>query len=852
MGLLRRPPVAPRGRVLTAAGVRIDLADRQALRAARKYRQGWQGTTYDYRDSIPELRYAGDFIGNSAGRMRLFAAAYTDDPASPPVPVDDAGIGTKLAEAAKAALDRLGTGQLAIAAIMNALAVNFMFPGEANLVGRVNPDTDQEEWSIRSIDEIVTASDGYHLRELPGDFTDGQTYGDKPLDPETTFIARLWKPHPRYRRLADSPMRALLEISEELLILSRGVRAQAKSRLAGPGLLLVPDELTMAQAAPSDDNPLADPFLSALTVAMTTPILDEGHPSAVVPIVIRGPAAVLDALKHLVLTTGLDATAFTARAEIIGRMATGVDLPREIMTGMGGTNHWNAFQISSDNFRHHLEPAVLQLVDSLTQGYLWAALAADGFTPAEYRQCVVWYDPAALITHPDKTADALNLWDRNTLSNEALLDAAGFSDKDLPDGLELVSRMLTHVRTYPPNILQAIIARLDPTLQIPALAGVPASGPGQTDPAAPPAEDPNANPGAPPEPGGGAAPPGSAAPAKAAARAATRTLVASTIPRRPPKLARLGSRLTAIDHGLLTETQAAATAAVRRHLERAGARMRAILADKNPAALAAFADVSNGELCAALGPAERGKADVFAALTRAMVASTLDGRTPDFGDLERDFGVMVTAAQAQALAHVRAALADACDEADDDGCDLAPDELAALRAQQDDDRHRAWAWLLAALVGIFAARTVGTTPAGRPRPGPPGGQTALGGALVPAGVVRAALAIAGGFGAGETSPGLGPDGRPVDSGEVFGGVAVGERILTLLSTRDITADGWEWVHDNPQRDFPPHLDLDGVVSATYDGPEFDGYSEGDHGGCRCYKTPSLVRIGDGQIDAEAA
>lgn len=1261
LGLLRRTPTAT-GRVLTAAGTRLDLADKQTLKKLRKYRQGWQDEAWSYNDAIGELRYAHDFIGHSVSRMRLFVGAYTDDPQAAPVPVDDAKIDSKIAEAAKAALDRLGTGKRAVASLLMCQAVNFQVAGECYLLGRINPETKLEEWSIRSIDEIVSTDRGYHLRELPTDFTEGNPLGDKPLDPDETYVARLWKPHPRFRVLADSPMRALLELCEELLILSRGVRAQAKSRLAGSGLLLVPDELTMAQAEESDDNITADPFLSLLTQAMTAPILDEASPSAVVPIVIRGPMAVLDSLKHIILEQKLDTTAFEARAELIRRIATGLDLPSAVLTGLEDANHWcadteteiltdkgwvtqdrldvgdtvltinhesgssewqqvqnvyraqvtdepmlsmegrfhsslttmnhrwpilrtmgssaedtrpaacircarpieqkttgrprlycsgscktsagreglatpitapkarrgrrqvrawatsaelrssrtgapdrlltaaphadapsepkwsdafvelvgwiwtegalryragrlrptvhiyqshqanpdyvsriraaltslfgpptdgpmgtggragpgvgvcdgvprwreiqragrtegmtvfslnavasapfcrvapdrvvdrgwvreltaaqlelfittsiradgsvmsggtryiiqadpvrleafelaailagystnsytsdtlgfdrhtqhiisirenasfgpkdgnksevkytgvvwcpttangswyarrhgkvfitgnSAWAIDDSTFRQHLEPAVLVMIDSLTQGYLWPALAAVGFTPDQYRQVVIWYDPTELVTHPDRTADALQMWDRFAISDEALRQATGFAESDAPEGIERVTRLVSHARTFPPNVLESIVHRLDPSLEIVADLAEPGEEPDGPTPIAGPAAPPAGAPGqeqkgqpaeGPPAVGRGGGPAAvSGAPARGAHRAIT---AGSPRPPRGVKLDRLGGRLTQMDYGLMSALHASSTAAVRRNLERAGARARSAL-QGNPTVVTALKGVDNVFVCQTLG--------------HALASTALSGHEPDFAELQREFEDQVGRVQAHTLALARAAVAETCDQAeateDDDAlteCDFDEGELAEMAATQQRHRHAAWLWLLAALHRVVAARTVGAPPSGKPRPGPPGaqGDANLAGNLVPLGLVRAALAIAGGFGSGESSPGLGPDGRPVDRSEPFGGAGVGPDLLGMLASRNIVVAAWEWVHDDPQVDFQPHLALDGIVGASIGDPAFGGFYIGDHAGCRCFMQPSMVvDSGTGEILNEAA
>jgi hypothetical protein len=97
----------------------------------------------------------------------------------------------------------------------------------------------------------------------------------------------------------------------ELLLLNRTFRATARSRL-NAGALYLPDGLSVAATAdpdyPYDEDgnyneqynaeEAADDFEDQLIDAMTTPIKDEDSASAVVPLIIRGPAELGDKIKQ--------------------------------------------------------------------------------------------------------------------------------------------------------------------------------------------------------------------------------------------------------------------------------------------------------------------------------------------------------------------------------------------------------------------------------------------------------------------------------------------------------------------------------------------------------------------------
>lgn len=486
MALRRRAPVvAPRngfrmenrrsGVALTAAGTRINLGDKREAQKLRTLRQGWQEDAWAYRDSIGELRYAIDFLSHCAARMRLFVGVYpTGGEDDNPIPLMDAVkdpanmVPDDLVTFARDAQNDLGNGRMAMSGMLGTLSSNVSVTGEGYLLGQQDPMTREQVWSIRSIDEIVIQGDKWQLREAPLD-PQGQI-GLVTLDNELTTISRMWNPHPRFRILSDSPMRAILSDCDNLLIYRRMIRADGRSRLAGRGLLLMPQDLEIKTLDDNDDDPEAGTgWFSKLVKAIVTPIETEGSAEAAVPIVIRGPADSLKEIRHIELAAKFDSLGPAIRAELIGIIATGLDLPKQVVTGTDDLNHWSAWQVDDNTFRHHVEPHVLLLCELLTVGFLRPYLAECGIPQPWVNRVVFWYDPTELVTHPDQTADAMQLHDRNVLSNAALLRVAGFEETDAPSAEEYVARLISKQRTWPANMTTGIIHEIDPALTFPPI-----------------------------------------------------------------------------------------------------------------------------------------------------------------------------------------------------------------------------------------------------------------------------------------------------------------------------------------------------------------------------------------------
>ena len=330
-----------RPRVLTAAAQRIDLDSKVEAQRQRLLRQNWQLQGWSYYDSIPEVGYAVDFIAHTAGRMRIFVAALSESGKSDlPIAIDDPELGAPQAviDACTNALRDLGNGRIELANVMEAMSINTSVTGEQFLLGQDDPKTGVTTWSIRSIEEVVVYNDQVMLREGP--MTNQGLLGLVPLDPDTTFVTRMWAQHPRFRLLAQSPMRRLANSCEDLLILRRIIRATGRSRLAGRGILFLPSQANLPLLNDDNFSQSGDDFTSKVMDAMITPIRNEGDASGVVPLIVEMDGEQIDHVKWIDFAGSFDAQAGAVREELIKVIATGLDIPAEVITGITDANHW--------------------------------------------------------------------------------------------------------------------------------------------------------------------------------------------------------------------------------------------------------------------------------------------------------------------------------------------------------------------------------------------------------------------------------------------------------------------------------------------------------------------------------
>lgn len=854
----KRPANADLGfRVLTAAARRVDVGDRAEARQMRALRQGWSSDAWTYRDAIGELRYAINFLANCSARMRLFPAAYpVGGETDKPEPLEKVpGIPPEVASLAEQALIDLGHGKLALSNIMKGLSTNMSVAGECWLLGLQDEETGEANWTIRSVDELIIKDDHYVLREVPAD-----QQGIIPwitLDPATTVMSRIWCPHPRFRLLADSPMRAMLDDCEGITILRRGIRATARSRLATGGLLLMPNEVSLK--APIDDNgdPQADPFMASLAEAMMEPIADEGVASAVVPIVVRGPTDAMKEVRRVEMGGTHYAEDSKVREELIGIIATSFDLPKEVIIGVSDLNHWSAWQVDDNTFRHHVEPHVIECCESLTLAYMHEYLENEGVPRAIARRVVIWYDATELVTHPDQTKDALDLHDRLVISDEAMLRVSGFTEADKPSKAEVQVRLLEKMRQWPPNLVMAFLHQWDPSLTAPPMVGPPAI-PGIAPGGVVNAEQPS--PGQPPAPGsspsllpgrpGGATLPPPATPAPGGPPPAQRQLpappaqtasgapdwtagflddVRALLPPPEPVVAaatnghskrtgkglRTSQRLVAIDQDLRARLTVAANQAMLLQLERAGQRVRKVVA-KDETMRAAIAHKASYTVTAALGES--------AVTAAGLSADQLLGK--DWNSLKDKFYSWTQAAQSQAIATARK-LAYVGDAA-----------IAQAEKAMAAGRDAGWALLTNTMTDLSHSLLY--------QPDLNAAEATLNpDTLVPTGVIRAALGLAGGNEMVQTTS----EGYTAELGVPVGQVGTGATIEDLITQGGGEREGWSWVHGPALNPFEPHEELDGAEFAAFDDeqlanstdfPDNAYYFPGDHAGCVCDFMPVLL------------
>jgi len=223
-------------------------------------------------------------------------------------------------------------------------SMNLQIAGECFLLGSPMEDEFGREagisWEFISPEELKVENYGRTIKRNMGGYG-GQQIVD--LDPDAHYIARLWRSDPRFSDRPDCALKHVLPICREVVVLTQVVDAIAKSRLPA-GILFVPDEMSFGPydetEDDSDNTDEIDPFTQELIDHLTAPIEDRTSAASLVPLLMRGPAEFFDKVKLIDIAKELDTLYMELRQEAIHRLATGLDVPPEIMEGKGGLNHW--------------------------------------------------------------------------------------------------------------------------------------------------------------------------------------------------------------------------------------------------------------------------------------------------------------------------------------------------------------------------------------------------------------------------------------------------------------------------------------------------------------------------------
>jgi len=428
-------------RAVLAAAMPLSGPGVESLARARNQEsvEAWQKEAWYYYDSVGELRGPLNWIANAVSQADLFAAETDPETGTVTGPTDDA-------TAQRVAALVLG-GQAARAQMLYILAICWQVPGESFIIIRPRPAKN----GVAQPDEWLVLS-GTKVRPKGRKWTytspvDGMTVE---LREGQDHLIRVWSPHPNDQAKADSAVRPALPDLREVEKSSMNIASRLDSRLAGNGLLFLPEEMDFPKG---DFSTVAASFMDYLYSAMEASLKNPGQASSQVPIVATVPGEFISMVNHLDLSTDFDASIVELRKDALGRLAAGLDMPKSVADGtQNEANHWSAWQVSEDTHKIFIKPLLDRIGDAITEHWYQPVLAAMGVRDPE--RFVLSWDVTDIIKRPDETEDLNHLYELGLVSDDYRRAQSGVPDDAIPDEDEARLRLLRELAKISPALLE--------------------------------------------------------------------------------------------------------------------------------------------------------------------------------------------------------------------------------------------------------------------------------------------------------------------------------------------------------------------------------------------------------------
>lgn len=790
-GRLRFPLVSKPRHItaFVASAARIQVDDAKATKAVMAKRQSWQDEAWQHYDEVPEVKFGINYLANAMSKVRFYAATLDVD--GNPVPINHEVsplAGTPIATAAEAEMARLRAPIGGQAEFNRMATMSLEVAGEFYIYGREaiaeegikgQPGyvpAEPELWDVKSISEVELTDRKDEQGRPIIKIKTGPDDSGTDLDRERETLIRVWHRHPRWSIAADCHLRGCLSDCEALVLLSNQLKAEAKSRQAA-GILLMPTELSFTEDETGAEAD--DTQGSADRDAQQDPFLRALLQALTEPI--EDPSAASSVMPLVI----------EGAAEYL----------KEI-------RHLTLARASDSTLDDRIAKRIDRLARGLNvpvevvMGHMSTTFSnadqidADVFDDHHEPRCIELSESYAagflrpnLATEYDvELVEQVMVWfDASDLVASASVEDA--ADELLANGaisMQAFRRLKGAEEDDAPDDIERIrnlaerkgIFTADLTALLLEKAGVlSAEDRGSLAPASG----------------------GDPAPVDAVTASASRTGL------------ELGRKLMEIDRDLRARLLGAAEAAMARALERAGNRLKSRRGTTTHESLRTV-------------PAYRAAAHLGPRLIAQLGLTDDDLLANAWDELEVQFKLWTIEAADSALDLTQRVLPSFTDKDRD---------AKRLRLLRDTDD--AWQWMAAAMTSLASKalyapeRGAVTAAAGESTPT----------ARVPVGIVREAVASAGGAKGMGGQPGIT---KPSNKLPV-GGVASGDTMVETLRDEGATIEGFRWVYGPARRkEFEPHLNLDGMFFANFDDdvlsntsgwPETAFYYPGDHDGCAC-------------------
>jgi hypothetical protein len=451
MASLRKAKPVQRRRSLVSSAALISFNGAQGWAPLPVGDRRWQMEAWRQFDICGELNYGVTWKGNACGQATLYAATIDPDTGRPTGAAENQDV----QDVANAVLG----GPIRRSQNVTLMVKNLEVAGEVYVIVRQRTpeelaaaaergDDAVDEWLVISTTQLMQSGKSI-------EFVHPDT-GQPVTLVEGNKVIRVWTRHPQLQYCADSPVRSLLPTLREIEKSSQNIAARLDSRLVGAGVFVIPQEADFQDRDDSEAEETAS-FMTSLAESMRRSLQEPGSAAAQVPLVVEVPSEFADAFKLIKFDSELNKEVTELREKAIGRVAGGLNLPREVLEGMGDSNHWSAWQVAEETYRTHLLPALDAIADALTSAYFYPMLRHVGID--DVGSYMLAFDGSTIISQPDPLERVIELLDRGLITPEAALIMLSVPAEYAPSDEERRVALATRLVTGAPSLFEQEVLR---------------------------------------------------------------------------------------------------------------------------------------------------------------------------------------------------------------------------------------------------------------------------------------------------------------------------------------------------------------------------------------------------------
>jgi len=451
MASLRKAKPVQRRRSLVSSAALISFNGAQGWAPLPVGDRRWQMEAWRQFDICGELNYGVTWKGNACGQATLYAATIDPDTGRPTGAAENQDV----QDVANAVLG----GPIRRSQNVTLMVKNLEVAGEVYVIVRQRTpeelataaergDDAVDEWLVISTTQLMQSGKSI-------EFVHPDT-GQPVTLVEGNKVIRVWTRHPQLQYCADSPVRSLLPTLREIEKSSQNIAARLDSRLVGAGVFVIPQEADFQDRDDSEAEETAS-FMTSLAESMRRSLQEPGSAAAQVPLVVEVPSEFADAFKLIKFDSELNKEVTELREKAIGRVAGGLNLPREVLEGMGDSNHWSAWQVAEETYRTHLLPALDAIADALTSAYFYPMLRHVGID--DVGSYMLAFDGSTIISQPDPLERVIELLDRGLITPEAALIMLSVPAEYAPSDEERRVSLATRLVTGAPTLFEQEVLR---------------------------------------------------------------------------------------------------------------------------------------------------------------------------------------------------------------------------------------------------------------------------------------------------------------------------------------------------------------------------------------------------------